>query len=112
MCLYDLVDIQEFYVHTLGDEYKPGYQKAAETLQLANQWEGPKAPIPVAASQQEDNTKATVWHYGIFSLLKLQFVLIMKCIAISYKFLQRRQWEFDNTIQCFLGGRLYKFIYP
>jgi len=35
----------------LGDEYKPGYQKTAETLQLANQWEGSNPPIPVAPSQ-------------------------------------------------------------
>ena len=43
------VDIQEFYVHTLGDEYKPGYQKTAETKQLANQWEGSNAPIPASS---------------------------------------------------------------
>ena len=48
-------------MHTLGDEYKPGYQKTAETVQLANQWEGANPPIPAsqavhppAAPQQED----------------------------------------------------------
>ena len=59
-------------MHTLGDEYKPGYQKTAETMQLASQWEGPNAPIPVGALQaepktqpptfqQEDNSKVMVW---------------------------------------------------
>ncbi|XP_065889304.1 disks large homolog 1-like isoform X2 [Dysidea avara] len=47
-----LIDIQDFYVHTLGDEYKPTYQKAAETLQLAGEWEGTKSPIPVASPKQ------------------------------------------------------------
>ena len=49
-------------MHTLGDEYKPGYQKTAETKQLANQWEGSNAPIPASSQaiqqpppQQEDN---------------------------------------------------------
>ena len=69
-CLYNLcVDIQEFYVHTLGDDYKPGYQKAEETLKLANQWEGSNPPIPSttvqnghqqASTEQEDCVKVTV----------------------------------------------------
>ena len=63
------VDIQEFYVHTLGDEYKPGYQKTEETLKLANQWEGSNAPIPSVTvqndqqkdpSEREEYVKATV----------------------------------------------------
>lgn len=79
LCHHDCVDIQEFYVHTLGDEYKPGYQKTVETLQLANQWEGYNAPIPANAPQdvkeqqpplqQEDNTtKVTVSDYLSFIL--------------------------------------------
>lgn len=63
------IDIQEFYVHTLGDEYKPGYQKAAETNELATKWEGSNPPVPIKPTvpqqqekppQQQDDTTVTV----------------------------------------------------
>lgn len=74
MCNFTPADIQDFYVHTLGDEVKPTYQKTAETLQLANDWEGTKSPIPVAAApapkpqmtyQHDEPVAAKVFFYLI-----------------------------------------------